>query len=154
MKAAQVNKLYSKLTPHEQAALVFEAAARLDDEEVDAILEHVEKRDYRCCHADYQRRTMGLRNLVGLYGTHHWRTLALLSMAENSGETDKTTALLSQLAALEAALTETCDRYKVNIAAVKKLAECVDTECFACGASEEWMRHYLELFASAVDGYR
>jgi len=68
-----------------------------------------------------------------------------------SGETGKTTALLSQLAALEAALTETCERCKVSVAAVKKLAECVDTDCFAYKASEEWMRHYLECFALAVE---
>ena len=39
MKPAQVNKLYSKLTPHEQAALVFEAAVNRDDDETKAITE-------------------------------------------------------------------------------------------------------------------
>ena len=46
MKPAQVNKLYSKLIPHEQAALVMEAAARLDESEADAIMEQVERKHF------------------------------------------------------------------------------------------------------------
>ena len=68
MKPAQVNKLYAKLTPHEQAALVIEAASRLDESEVDAILEHVERKHYISAHTDYTQRIQALTVLIGQYG--------------------------------------------------------------------------------------
>jgi len=37
MKSSQVDKLYSKLTPHEQASLYFEAEVRRDDAEIKVI---------------------------------------------------------------------------------------------------------------------
>ncbi len=43
MKLAQVNKLYAKLTPLEQATPVIEAAAKHDESEADAIMEQVEE---------------------------------------------------------------------------------------------------------------
>ena len=52
MKPAQVNKLYSKLIPYEQAALCFEAAARQDEAEINDIVDSIEKHSYRCLHTD------------------------------------------------------------------------------------------------------
>ena len=53
MKQQQVNKLYSKLTPQEQSALLFEAAIRKDENEVDLILDYVEMRTYSIPHLNY-----------------------------------------------------------------------------------------------------
>ena len=79
MKQQQVNKLYSKLTPHEQAALMFEAALRKDENEVDLILDSVERRTYSTPHIEYQQRIMGIGNLSGCYGIIYWKTLCQLS---------------------------------------------------------------------------
>lgn len=86
MKPVQVNKLYGKLTPREQAALVFEASVRLDESEVDAILENVERKTYRSLHWDYIRRSYGLQSLVSQYGIDYWKNRALMLMAYNLAE--------------------------------------------------------------------
>ncbi len=54
MKPAQVNKLYAKLTPHEQAALAVEAASRHDESAIDAILAHVERTPRSCNTGGYR----------------------------------------------------------------------------------------------------
>jgi hypothetical protein len=56
MKAAQEDKLYSKLTPVEQAALAFEALARNDEAELDVIVDSVERLYYQCTHWQYRWR--------------------------------------------------------------------------------------------------
>ena len=50
MKAEQVNKLYSKLTPHELAVLAFEALSRLDTNEIEIIAGSIPRETYRCVH--------------------------------------------------------------------------------------------------------
>ena len=46
MKQQQINKLYSKRTPNEQANLAFEAAMRKDEKDVDLILNSTELPEY------------------------------------------------------------------------------------------------------------
>ena len=130
MKPSQVNKLYAKLTPHEQAALAFEAAVRLDESEVNAILSHVERKTYVMPHADYQRRAYGLQALVGQYGIEYWKNRALMlaacEMADKGNHQAEQTAnqFFAKTIALELALIKVCESIKVDVAAIKQMVSC------------------------------
>lgn len=134
MKPAQVNKLYAKLTPYEQAALVIEAAARLDESEADAIMEQVERKHYLACHADYTRRIHALTALVGQYGIEYWKNRTLMLIAceyvDQGNQQADATALrfLAKCVALEAAIVEVCKLAKVDIKAIKNMAGCPEEE--------------------------
>lgn len=134
MKPSQVNKLYSKLTPHEQAALVIEAAARLDESEADAIMEQVERKHYIATHADYTRRIHALTALVGQYGIEYWKTRALMLAAceyadqGNQQADEAALQFLAKAVALESAIVEVCKRLKVDVKAIKKMAGCPDED--------------------------
>ncbi|MCK4842608.1 MAG: hypothetical protein KAT04_12125 [Methylococcales bacterium] len=58
-----INKLYAKLTPNEQATLFFEAAVRQDENEVDLILNSVERRTYSTPHIDYPNQILFLKKI-------------------------------------------------------------------------------------------
>ena len=158
MKSAQVNKLYAKLTPHEQAALVFEAAARLDENDVDAILDSVERRTYLTVHADYHRRAYGLQRLVGQYGIDYWKNRALMMLsckqAEGSKQADNSTLIFfAKVIAIETALIETCKVLKVDVAAIKKMAGCPDGESKLNlpKVDAELVRQYTELYTQCCE---
>ena len=151
MKPAQVNKLYRKLTPHEQAALVLEAAARLDEKEVDAILEQVEHKTYLTVHANYHRRAYGLMSLVGQYGIEYWKSRALMLTALNVCDDNETAfKFLAKLGSMEAALMAVCERLKVDVEAVKTLADCKDGPAFNAYAEAEQVEQYLEVFSKVA----
>jgi hypothetical protein len=155
MRTEQISKLYSKLTPQEQATLAFEAAVLSDGNEVDAIMEQVHRETYRTVHADYHRRAFGLMSLVGTYGTEYWKNRALLFMAcdhsEQSSANANATALqfLVRTLALEAAIIDVCKRRNVDVAAIKKMADCaldkVKREKLT-DVDPELIQHYVELF--------
>ena len=132
MRPAQVNKLYSKLTPHEQAVLVVEAAARLDEKEIDAIVEQVERKTYISAHADYTQRIHALKALISQYGIEYWknRTLMLLACeyAEQGDQQAKNTApqFFDKCMALEAAIIRVCKNIQVDVKAIKILAGCLE----------------------------
>ncbi|MDP2201768.1 MAG: hypothetical protein Q8K07_07100 [Methylicorpusculum sp.] len=156
MKPAQVNKLYAKLTPYEQAALVIEAASRLDENEADAIMEQVERKHYLTCHADYTRRIHALTALVGQYGIEYWknRTLMLLACEYADQGNQKAEALalrfLAKALALEAAIVEVCKRLKVDVKAIKIMAGCPDDDVKPEAlqkADVELVKQYAEMFA-------
>jgi hypothetical protein len=159
MKPSQVNKLYAKLTPHEQAALAFEAAVRLDESELDAILGQVERKTYLTLHADYQRRAYGLMSLVGQYGIEYWkiRTLMLLAcecVDQGNQQVDNTALrFLAKCVALESAIVEVCKLAKVDIKAIKIMAGCpgddVKPEALQ-QADAELVRQYTDMFAGLV----
>jgi chromosome condensin MukBEF ATPase and DNA-binding subunit MukB len=159
MKPSQVNKLYSKLTPHEQAALVIEAAARLDENEADAIMAQVERKHYISTHADYTRRIHALTSLIGQYGIKYWqiRTLMLLACeyADQDNQQAEATALqfLAKAVALEAAMVEVCKRLKVDIKAIKKMAGCPDEDVKPEElekANKKLVEQYTDMFAGLV----
>lgn len=147
MKPSQVNKLYAKLTPHEQAALVIEAAARLDENEADAIMEQVERKHYLACHADYTRRIHALTTLVGQYGIEYWKLRALMLIAceyaEQGNQEAEAPALkfLAKCVALEAAIIEVCNWLKVDVKAIKTMAGCPDDDL----KSNELLQSDIEL---------
>ena len=74
MKAIQVNKLYTKLTPQEQAALFFEATVRRDNVEAEAIKASVPIQNFSHFHSDFTHRAIGFLLLTGFYGTIYFQT--------------------------------------------------------------------------------
>jgi hypothetical protein len=159
MKPAQVNKLYSKLTPHEQAALVIEAVARLDGSEADAIMEQVERKHYRSIHADYTRRIHALTALIGQYGIEYWKNRALMLLAvtyaEDGHEAAETSAMLflAKVVALEAALIEVCNQLRVDVMAIKKMVGCLDEDAKPeklQNADTELVKQYVGMFAGLI----
>ena len=156
MRAAQVNKLYSKLTPHEQADLSFEAAARLDEAEINDIVDSVEKHTYRCLHADYRQRATGLFMLALFYGAQYWKNRALMMMALNLSSDDDINSVqlavrfLAKLASMDAALIDVCRRIKVDVDSVKTMADCRDEPAFNDYAEAELVGQYTEQFTKAV----
>jgi hypothetical protein len=159
MKIREVNKLYAKLTPQEQAALAIEAAARHDENEIDAILAQVERRHYLSAHADYTRRINVLMTLAGQYGIEYWkcRTLMLVACdyADQCNEEAEAPALrfLAKALALESAIVEVCKLAKVDINAIKRMAGCpeddVKPEALET-ADKALVKQYTELFAGLV----
>jgi len=158
MKPAQINKLYSKLTPHEQAAMSLEAAVRRDEAEFDAIIGSVPREIYQCVHNDFKERVMGLFALAGNYGINYWKTRTALLMACNlsrKGESkdcsEMLLRLLAKIASMDAALTDVCQTFKVNVDAIKKLAECDQQPTFSQYIDAGLIEQYTELFTSAVN---
>jgi hypothetical protein len=161
MKPAQVNKLYAKLTPHEQAALVIEAAARLDESEADAIVEQVERKHYIAAHADYTQRIHALTALIGQYGIEYWKNRTLMLLACDSADKGNHDAeapalqFLAKCVALEAAIVEVCNRLKVDEMAIKKMAGCPKDDVnpnTLQKADVKLVEYYTNVFAGLVLG--
>jgi hypothetical protein len=154
LKPAQVNKLYSKLIPYEQAVLCFEAAARQDEAEINDIVDSIEKHTYRCLHTDYRQRATGLYMLALFYGTQYWKTRTLMMMAFNIYRDDRACSIAKQfivrLASIDAALLDVCRRIKVDVEAVKTLADCKGETGFSDYVEAELVEQYTELFTKAV----
>ena len=157
MKPRNINKLYSKLTPQEQAALVIEAASRLDESDIDAILEHVERKTYLSAHADYTRRICALQTLIGQYGIEYWKNRALMLLAvtyaEDGREGAETTAMqfLATVVALESAIVQVCNHFKVDVAAIKKMAGCPGNDAKPSElplVDAALVKRYIDLFTS------
>jgi hypothetical protein len=140
MKTAQVNKLYSMLTPLEQASLAIGALARQDIAELEAITDSVERLTYRSLHADYRQRVDGYYTLGGFYGIQYWKTRAMMLTAFNLSRDDGSVnhkciemgkQLMVQLVSMDAALRVVCELLKIDVEAVQTLADCEDVPGFA-----------------------
>ena len=153
MKQQQVNKLYSKLTPHEQAALLFEAAIRQDENEADLILDSVERQTYSTPHIDYQQRITGLINLSGCYGITYWKTLcqlsSLMALSLDDESYDKTARLfINKINSMDAALEAVCKELNIDVVAIKKFAECNDYHPnFDVDIENKFVEQYTEFFS-------
>lgn len=158
MKTAQVNKLYSKLTPYEQATLCVEALARRDGSTADAIIEQVERKTYVSLHWDFRERSYGLQALIGQYGIEYWKNRTLMlkacEYAEQGNHQAEAAALqfLARCVALESAIIEACKRLKVDVMAIKKMAGCPDNETpeFLTPVDAELVKQYADMFAGAL----
>lgn len=159
MKSNQVNKLYAKLTPHEQAGLVMEAAARLDENTADAILAQVERRHYIATHADYTRRIHALTALTGQYGIEYWKIRALMLLSVSKAEDGHTEVepsalqFLAKAVALESAIIEICKQLKVDVAAIKSMASCPDADAEPKDlpdVDKVQYGQYMELFSGLI----
>ena len=156
MRPSQVNKLYCKLTPHEQAALSFEAAVRRDEAEFDAIIDSVPRVVYQCVNTDFQQRITGLFALAGDYGINYWKTRALMMTALHASNDkdgyDKFVIHFSQkMASMNVALIDVCQLFKVDVEAIKTMADCKGQPTFDKYAETELIEQYAALFTSAVN---
>lgn len=156
MKRQHINKLYSKLTPHEQANLAFEAAMRHDEKDVDLILNSVEQKTYVTGHADYHTRNHGLIQLSGIFGIAYWKTFFKLSTAQldKTGQAfDKITQQhINEFIALNTALNNVCETLQMNPEAVRKYAECHGINPnFKGTADNQFTEKYTELFTMAAN---
>lgn len=134
MTPKQVHRLYDGLTPQEQADMVFAAIARRDSAEADTIHGRVEQVVYRTEHVDYHQRLLCLQSLAFIYGVEYWKLRALMLVCKiEDGDTLKDRRasrerFLQKTLALEVALIEVCGRFKIDMAAIKTLAQCPDAE--------------------------
>ena len=128
MKQQQIKKLYSKLTPNEQANLVFEAAMRKDEKDVDLILNSVEQNTYTTVHADYHIRSYGLIQLSGIFGITYWKTFFKLStynLSKTGVAFDKVAQNhINEFISLNTALNNVCMVLKIDPEAIREYAEC------------------------------
>jgi hypothetical protein len=157
MKVQQVNKLYTKLTPHELAALAFEALSRLDTDEIEIIADSIPREKYLCVHTDYRTRSAGLQNLVRIYGIEYWKNRALMMALHASVNPDGYEGLgvrfAAKLASMNSALIDVCQFFKVDIEAVKVQAQCKGEPTFNEYAESELIEKYTELFTLSVRTY-
>ena len=156
MKPEQVNKLYRKLTLHEQAALCLEASARRDRVDFDAIADSVPRVAYQCVHVDYSQRLTGLYNLAGHYGTMYWKNRALMMTALHAddnldGYKGLGAEFAAMMASMNSALIEVCQLFKVDIKSIKILALCNNEPTFDDYAKAELIEQYTELFMRVVN---
>jgi len=140
MKASHLNKLYSMLTPLEQASLAIGALARQDMAEFEVITDNVEMHTYRSLHADYRQRIDGYYTLGGFYGIQYWRIRARMLAAFHQAKDNGTVnhkyiemgeQFMKQLASIDAALRVVCGLLKIDVEAVQTLADCEDVPDFA-----------------------
>ena len=124
MKPAQVNKLYEKLTPEEQANLCFEANVRGDNADYEAIKSAIEYRNYQAPHHDFRLRSIGLLSLAFYYRGEYWEALSKMVLGLCL-DADEARQFSGKLAAMEAALDQTCKKLKVDVEAVRKVAGCL-----------------------------
>lgn len=157
MKPEQINKLYSKLQPIEQATLVIEAAAKKDWGTVDAIIEKVERVVYRDYHNDYTRRLLGLQLLAANYGIEYWKTRALMLLSKDYAEAGyveaelPATKFLAKAVALETAIVEICTQLKVDVTAMREMAGCIGNDALPKQLPEvdvELVKEYSDMFTA------
>ena len=158
MKQQQVNKLYSKLTPHEQASLAFEAAMRKDGDDVDLILDSVERCTYITTHKEYLVRSHALVHLSGIYGIFFWKTLCQLGVLTGLYIDSKdvkyisvTQRYMNEIYSMNLALEVVCKELKIASNVIKAFAECEGTQPILGGQPiDTFIEQYTELFSKAA----
>ena len=154
MKRQQINKLYSKLTPHEQAVLVFEAVTRKESNEADLILDAVPIKTYSMPDLDYQQRLQGLSNLSGVYGKVFWKALFLLSSLkwiypDSDAFPEAIKQHIKRFNSIDVALTSICEQLNISVSTIKQLAECSAFHPdFGDEIDDQYVEQYRELFAN------
>ena len=138
MKPSQIDKLYSRLTPKEQACMVLEAAANSDEAQVDAVIASVERKQYYGLHADYTTHMQKLIAVVGIYGTEYWKNRALMLAACNLlDETsdpdviDAANRLYEKAIALDVAVVIVCKQLGVEIQSIRSIIGAIPIEMHA-----------------------
>ncbi len=159
MKPSQVNCLYAKLTPAEQATLFFEAAVQHDWNTADAIMKQVERKTYATPNAEYLWRVNSLQLMAMHYGIEYWknRTMMLLCLnyADAGHSVASSTAMkfLAKAVALDEALFEVCKPLKVEVDAIKTMAGCIDIDALPKELpllDESLVKEYAEVLASLI----
>ena len=157
MKRQQVNKLYNKLTPHEQAALVFEAIIKKNEKEADLISDLVMMRTYSIPDLDYQQRLQGFTNLSSVYGMFFWKALFVLSTLTTRAHFSKNNLPetikqhIKKFNSIDVALTAICERLNIDVSTIKQLAECNDFDPdLGDEVDNQFVEQYKELFAKVA----
>lgn len=156
MKAAQIDKLYPKLTSEELAGLAFEALARRDGIEFDTIVGNVKTQTYICKDWDYRWRFVGLTDLYKYYATIYWKSRTYMAAAEKlvkDGDTKFNPVLdhyLDQVIAMDVALQEVCSKQGIDVMTVKKLALCEDEAIFTTSEKPDLVAEFVGLFEATL----
>jgi hypothetical protein len=157
MNPAQVEKLYTKLTPEELAALAFEANMRGDNDEFETILASVGRRAYICLDQRFNRLTNAYLDLGMFYGMVYWKHRTYMEFASNlhkeqpnDGNRTLLFYYLDNVMAMDVALQEVCAQVNIDCMAVKKLAGCDDEYSPEKCGNEGLVREYVGLFLGVV----
>ena len=131
MKPEQIDKLYKKLTPAEQASLAFEALVTVGPDEANTIHESVDPRAYH----NYMLRFYHINLLAFYFGSIFWKTVAQLMSTchSESSDVELILALDSQLASMDKAIADICIEMKIDILSMRKMAGCENTP--------DWIHH-------------
>ena len=151
-KQNPTTKLYAKLAPEEQAALVIQALAYDDSNQVDDIVAQVIRRDYRCMNQDYLRRVESLRLIAFRYGLEFWSSRAAFFYFCVTGNAPYVDKSLIKLSSLEEAFRRVCKRMGVDGDALKKLVAC--DKAFGIRADalpKEVDERIVDLFVAELD---
>ncbi|MCF7986378.1 MAG: hypothetical protein K9L60_02335 [Methylovulum sp.] len=144
MNPDKVSRLYSQLTPHELAALGFEAIQRRDYVEGEMIANALNKQSRDYWH--YRARVFGLTSLALFFGGMYWKTVACTPR-------DGTDSMnYSHIASMDAALLEVCKQCKVSVEAIRTLGQCagqytLDKDLFV---KPDLVDYYLGLFLPLI----
>jgi hypothetical protein len=145
MKMAQINKLYAGFNGFEKASMALDAAVNNDNATLAAIVDSMPMQSFIGVDMDYRRRTNGLYMMAQFYGLCYWRTLAKMQSSTNYAP------YLETLAAIEAALLEVCNKFKVDVESIKFLAQCQNETALPGNANPELVEEYAEVFIKLVD---
>ena len=154
--AAQVDKLYQKLTSEELAGLAFEALARQDGIELDTIVGNVKTQNYICKDWDYRWRFVGLTDLYKYYATIYWKSRTYMAAAEKlvkEGDTKFNRVLghyLDQVIAMDVALQDVCSKQGIDFMTVKKLALCENEATFTTSEKPDLVAEFVGLFEATL----
>jgi hypothetical protein len=163
MKQNQLNKLFTKLSAEEQAALMFNAIARVDKQEIDVILASLPKHAYISPDADYRNRLILLQTLVSNYGIEYWKLRAAIGQAKEIArqgyvEIEMTISkLLAKAVALEIAIAEACNQMKLDVEVVKSIIDSLGLGGLPKNlppANTDLVDSYVEILIGKVDVYR
>jgi hypothetical protein len=158
MKRSNIDQIYAKLTPTEQAALAFESLGRHDKAETEMIVRTVVTQAYRCPDWAFRRRLMDLINLGRYYGLLYWKTRTFLTVAYSQSQLKKDSSSqaglfewLERLLAMEVALIQVCQTLNVNVTTVRQYGHC-EHEVRILGAGDPALvQEYADLFMALFE---
>ena len=154
--AAQVDKLYQKLTSEELAGLAFEALARQDGIELDTIVGNVKTQTYICKDWDYRWRFVGLTDLYKYYSMIYWKNRAYMANVDNfikEGDVklqNLLDRLIDETVAMDVALQDVCNKQGIDFMKVKKLALCENEATFTTSEKPDLVAEFVGLFEATL----
>jgi hypothetical protein len=136
MKKDPISKLYQQINSQELALLAFANLNQEDSLEHTRIVDAVPRRRYLCLDTTFTNYLHRVFHMASLWSIEYWRCRTQLMAVQGIfistviGLTDrdeeKDSALLDfygeQMAAVEVALIEICDEYRIDINAVRQIA--------------------------------
>lgn len=154
--AAQVEKLYKKLTSEELAGLAFEALARQDGIELDTVVGNVKTQVYKCKDWGYRWRLVGLTDLYKYYSMIYWKNRAYMANVDNfikEGDVklqNLLDRLIDETVAMDVALQDVCNKQGIDFMKVKKLALCENEASFTESDKPDLVAEFVGLFEATL----